>query len=244
MKKLGVNIDHIATLRQARMADYPDPVTAAAVAELAGADQITVHLREDRRHIQDRDVFLLRSTIQSRMNLEMTLDPEIVDIALKVVPDEVCVVPERRQEVTTEGGLDVIADFGRLKKTVSRMKDKGILVSIFIDPDLKQLEAATRSGAGYVELHTGRYANAATGEARSAELARLIEAAEFAAGAGLVVNAGHGLDYFNTYDVAVIPEIETLNIGHSIIAKAVLVGLDRAVRDMKDILLRAETTRQ
>jgi pyridoxine 5-phosphate synthase len=239
MKKLGVNIDHIATLRQARLADYPDPVAAAAIAELAGADGITVHLREDRRHIQDRDVYLLRSIIQSRMNLEMTLDPEIVEIALKVVPDEVCIVPERRQEVTTEGGLDVLKDFNRLKAAVKRLHEKGIVVSIFIDPDVKQIEAAARSGAEYIELHTGDYANAATDKDRLAELSKLCEAAEFAANSGLKVNAGHGLDYFNTFEVAAIPQIETLNIGHSIVARAVLVGLDRAVRDMKDILLRA-----
>lgn len=243
MKKLGVNIDHIATIRQARLAEYPDPVAAAAIAEMAGADGITVHLREDRRHIQDRDVYLLRSTIQSRMNLEMTLNPEIVEIALKVVPDEVCIVPERRQEVTTEGGLDAIADFDRLKDAVKRLHEKGIIASIFIDPDVKQIEAAARSGAEYIELHTGNYANAATDKDRLVELSKLCEAAGFAANSGLKVNAGHGLDYFNTFEVAAIPQIETLNIGHSIIARAVMVGLDRAVRDMKDILLRAEDDR-
>lgn len=240
MKKLGVNIDHVATVRQARMAAYPDPVAAAALAETAGADQITVHLREDRRHIQDRDVAILRQTVKSRMNLEMTLDPEIVGIALKTRPDEVCIVPERRQEVTTEGGLDAVRDFDKLKAAVTKLNEAGVVVSVFIDPDFKQIEASANSGAQYVELHTGTYANAETGARQAEELDRLRKAAAFAASKGLGVNAGHGLDYRNAYDVALIPEIETFNIGHSIIARAVMVGLDRAVRDMKDIILRAE----
>jgi pyridoxine 5-phosphate synthase len=236
---LTVNVDHVATVRQARKADEPDPVHAAVLAELGGADGITVHLREDRRHIQDRDVELLRRTAKVPLNLEMGLAPEILAIALRLRPDWVTLVPEKRQELTTEGGLDVRSDVARIRKAAKRLKDRGIVVSLFVDPDRAQLEASAEAGADAVELHTGAYANA-RGKERERALAVLREAAAFARGQhGLGVHAGHGLTYGNVMPVAAIPEVSDLAIGHSIVARAVLVGMERAVREMKELMLRA-----
>lgn len=235
MPKLGVNIDHVATLRQARRAKEPDPVAAAVIAELAGADGITVHLREDRRHIQDRDVYLLRQTIKTRLNLEMAQDEEIIKIALDVKPDSVCIVPEKRKELTTEGGLDVISSALTLKRIIPQFKAKGIIVSLFINPDPGQVKAAREVEADSVELHTGSYANASLKD-RKQELAKLKKTGEVAIKTGLKLNAGHGLDYQNVVPVARLPGIEDLNIGHSIISRAVLVGLERAVREMKALI--------
>jgi len=228
--RLHVNIDHIATLRQARGTSYPDPVWAATLCELAGADGITCHLREDRRHIQDRDLELLRKTVRTFLNLEMAATAEMVAIARKIRPDIVTLVPEKRAERTTEGGLDVAATSG-LRETVTALQDDGILVSLFIDPVAAQVRAAAATGAKRIELHTGHYCEA-KGEAEEAELERLAQAAEEGIALGLYVAAGHGLDYPNVEAVALIPGIEELNIGHAIISRAVLVGLDRAVRDM------------
>jgi pyridoxine 5-phosphate synthase len=228
MLKLGVNIDHIATLRQARYkagVGEPDPVLAAREVELAGAHGITVHLREDRRHIQDRDVRRLRQKIRTRLNLEMADVPEIVAIAVKIRPDEVCLVPEKRAEVTTEGGLNVTGK--SLPRTIARLKRAGIAVSLFIDPHPKQVRAAADVGAEFIELHTGAYALRKAGE-----LKRLIAAAELAHELGLRVNAGHGLNYQNTSDILSVPYLETLNTGHAIVARAVFVGLRQAVREM------------
>lgn len=236
--KLGVNIDHVATLRQARRAAYPDPVTAAAVAELAGADQITVHLREDRRHIQDRDLSLLRQTVQTRLNLEMAATAEMVQIAFANKPDTVTLVPERRQEVTTEGGLDVVNGRDALKKVVKALRDADIEVSLFVDPDLDQIRNAHRVDAQAVELHTGTYCTARTDAERARELARVQEAARAANKLGLRVAAGHGLNYDNVRPIVAIPEITELNIGHALVARAVLVGMDRAVRDMLALMVR------
>ncbi|OHD53703.1 MAG: pyridoxine 5'-phosphate synthase [Spirochaetes bacterium GWF1_51_8] len=235
-KKLGVNIDHVATLREARKAQYPDPVEAAVIAELAGADGITIHLREDRRHIQDRDVYVLRSTVKSSLNLEMALNPDVLEIALKVMPDDVCIVPENREEVTTEGGLDAAANMDKLREFIPALRDKRIAVSLFIDPDPRQVEASKAAGADYIEIHTGRYADAKSESERLAELEKIRNAAGFAQSLGLRVNAGHGLHYLNTAAVCAIPQIETLNIGHSIISRAVYVGLDRAIRDMLGVM--------
>jgi pyridoxine 5-phosphate synthase len=230
--RLGVNVDHVATLRQARGATYPDPVTAAALAELGGAEQITVHLREDRRHIVDRDVEILRKTVKGVLNLEMAGTPEMVGIARALRPDLSTLVPERRQELTTEGGLDVAGAEAALAAPVRALHEAGIEVSLFVDPDPAQLEASRRVGAERVELHTGRYCDAPAGRDRDREFARLVDAARAARGLGLKVAAGHGLHYDNVAQVAAIPEIEELNIGHSIVARAVFVGLERAVRDM------------
>jgi pyridoxine 5-phosphate synthase len=238
---LGVNIDHVATLRQARRAAEPDPVWAAALSELAGADGITVHLREDRRHIQDRDVRLLRGTVRCKLNLEMAAAEEIVAIALDVRPDQATLVPERRQELTTEGGLDVLRAGPELPAAVERLRAAGIGANLFVDPDPAQVEAAARMGASGIELHTGRYSQcrgAAAGEA-PARLAEIQCAAAAAANLDLFVAAGHGLDYANVSAVAATPEIEELNIGHSIISRAVLVGLERAVREMKILMSAA-----
>jgi pyridoxine 5-phosphate synthase len=230
---LGVNIDHVATLRQARRARYPDPLYAALLAEEAGADSITLHLREDRRHIQDRDVTMMREALQTRMNLEMAVTEEMIRIAQKVLPQDCCLVPESRQEVTTEGGLNVAGQGARVGDAVKALGTAGIRVSLFIDPDLAQIEAAQRAGAPVIELHTGAYADS-TGAARAREFERLLGAAKFAARLGLVVNAGHGLNYQNVEPIAAIPEIVELNIGHAIVARAVFDGLAKAVRDMKE----------
>ncbi len=239
MVRLHVNIDHVATLRQVRRAKFPDPVAAAALVELAGGDGITVHLREDRRHIQDRDLRLLRQTVKTFLNMEMATTDEMLGIALEVMPDGVCLVPESRQELTTEGGLDVLKHFERVAQVSRRLEEAGIYVSLFIDPDLKQIEAASRTGASFIEIHTGKYANAANAGEREAFLNGIREAAQGARQLGLRVNAGHGLDYHNTAPVAALEGIEELNIGHAIVSRAVLVGMDRAVRDMKAIIEKA-----
>lgn len=235
---LGVNIDHIATLRNARGVAYPEPVQAAAIAEQAGADGITVHLREDRRHITDRDVRLLAETIQTRMNLEMAMTDEMVAIAIATKPAYVCLVPEKREELTTEGGLDVAGQIERSRDVVAKLNDVGILVSLFIDADERQIEAAREVNAPYIELHTGHYAET-QGHAQNQALQQLQHAATFADKLGLVVNAGHGLHYHNTQAIAAIPEIYELNIGHAIIGRAVFSGLHNAVAEMKQIIERA-----
>lgn len=230
--RLGVNVDHVATIRQARETRYPDPVTAAAIAELAGADQITVHLREDRRHIQDRDLRILRETLQTRMNLEMAATDEMLAIALDLQPESVTLVPERREERTTEGGLDASRHHDHLARYCDALMAADIATSLFIDPDPVQIEAASALGVDIVELQTGDYAEAEDEEAREAELERLEIAASQAAAASLVVAAGHGLDYVNVRDVVAITEIEELNIGHSIVARSIFVGFDQAIREM------------
>lgn len=235
--KLGVNIDHAATLRQARGVDYPDLAQIAALAEKAGAHGITLHLREDRRHIQDADVYRLRKTLATRMNLEMANNPDVVRVALEVVPDEVCLVPERRQELTTEGGLDAAGQLEALRPTVRALAAQGTQVSLFIAPDRRQLDAAAALGAPYVELHTGAYANA-TGDALKRELDALHEAAAYGATLGLKVNAGHGLTMDNVKPLLDIPNLDTLNIGHSIVAHALFVGMEQAVRDMLAAIAR------
>lgn len=235
---LGVNIDHIATLRNARGVAYPDPVYAAAVAEQAGADGITVHLREDRRHITDRDVELLAQTIQTRMNLEMAMTDEMVAIAKRIKPAYVCLVPEKRQELTTEGGLDVAGQLSRTRDAVAALSESGIQVSLFVDADTRQLEAAREVGAPLVELHTGHYAEV-SGQAQREALTLLQKSARDAAALGLTVNAGHGLHYHNTAAIAAIPELYELNIGHAIIARSVWSGLAQAVQEMKQILQQA-----
>ncbi len=239
MPRLGVNIDHVATLRQARGGREPDPVWAAVQAELGGADGITIHLREDRRHIQDRDLRLLRETVQTRLNLEMSVEPAIVAIALEIRPDQVTLVPERRAELTTEGGLDVIGQRVRVSEAVARLTGAGLEVSLFIDPEPAQVEAAHQLGAAAVELHTGRYADAAHPADRARELAALTSAGATAVAAGLALHAGHGLNYQNVGPVAVIPSMAELNIGHSIVARAVFTGMERAVHDMKMCLIHA-----
>ncbi len=240
MIRLGVNIDHVATVRQARKTVEPDPVAAASIAEMAGAEGITVHLREDRRHMQDRDIKILRKTIRTSLNLEMAVCEEIVQIAEEIIPDYACLVPEKREEVTTEGGLDVVGGFARIKEVVSRLNAKGVKVSLFIDPVLEQIEASAKAGAQYVELHTGTYAECWGNEEKTGkELDKLIKGAAFAKSKGLRVNGGHGLTYQNVKPVAAISEMEELNIGHSIISRAVLVGLDRAVREMRDLMVEA-----
>ena len=235
---LGVNIDHIATVRNARGTVYPDPLRAALLAEQAGADNITLHLREDRRHIQDRDVHALRPLLQTRMNLEMGMTSEMLDIAVGVRPQDCCLVPEKRQEITTEGGLEVAGDLDRVTAAVKKLSAAGIRVALFIAPDLAQIEAARRSGAPVIELHTGTYADA-TGSAQARELERLSTAAKRAASLGLEVHAGHGLTYNNVTPVAGIAEIVELNIGHCIVARAIFVGLEKAVRDMKALMIGA-----
>jgi pyridoxine 5-phosphate synthase len=239
MIRLGVNIDHVATVRQARRANEPDPVAAAVLAVLGGADGITVHLREDRRHIQDRDVQLLRPVVSHRLNLEMAATPAIVDIACEVRPDEATLVPERREELTTEGGLDVVAHRDAVGRAVERLRSAGIEVSLFIDPDRRQIDTARQLGARAVELQTARYSEARTAAEADRELAVLKEAAAAAAGHGLQVHLGHGLDYTNVRPVVRIPHVEELNIGHSIVSRAVLVGIERAVREMKHVIADA-----
>ncbi|EYU15787.1 pyridoxine 5'-phosphate synthase [Photorhabdus aegyptia] len=236
---LGVNIDHIATVRNARGTNYPDPVQAAFVAEQAGADGITIHLREDRRHITDRDVELLKKTIQTRMNLEMAVTDEMVDIACRIKPEFCCLVPEKRQEVTTEGGLDVIGQKDKVAAAVKRLSDAGILVSLFIDAEHRQIDAASEVGAPFIEIHTGAYADAKNEVEQEKEFHRIKEAATYAANKGLTVNAGHGLTYHNVQRIAALPEIYELNIGHAIIGRAVFSGLTAAVADMKTQMRKA-----
>ncbi|MDJ0687698.1 MAG: pyridoxine 5'-phosphate synthase [Xenococcaceae cyanobacterium MO_188.B32] len=233
MLTLGVNIDHVATIRQARRTVEPDPVAAAVLAELAGADGITVHLREDRRHIQDRDVRLLRQTVRTHLNLEMAPTEEMVNIALEIKPDYVTLVPEKREEVTTEGGIDIVSNFDRFSEVVKQLQGAGIPVSWFIDAEETQIEAAAKTEAKFIELHTGKYAEAKDEASKQQELTILTKGAEQAIATGLRVNAGHGLTYWNVYPVACIPGMEELNIGHTIISRAVLVGMKRAVREMK-----------
>ena len=236
---LGLNVDHIATLREARGTNYPDPVHASSVAEHAGADGITIHLREDRRHIQDRDVYLLKQTLQTRMNLEMAVTEEMLAIACEVKPVFCCLVPEKREELTTEGGLDVAGQLDKISTAVARLSAAGIQTSLFIDADIKQIDAAVAAKAPYIEIHTGHYADALTEQEQNAELARLTQGIQYAHENGLKVNAGHGLNYFNVKPVAAIKEIIELNIGHAIIARAAIDGLDKAVRDMKRLMLEA-----
>jgi len=235
---LGVNIDHVATLRQARGGRSPDPLLAALVAEQSGADSITLHLREDRRHIQDRDVVALRAALKTRMNLELAATEEMLGIAVRVLPQDACLVPEKRTELTTEGGLDVAGQRAAIRAACARLAGAGIRVSLFIDPDPAQVEAAAGAGAAAVELHTGAYAEA-EGPARGRELARLADAARRAAAAGLVVHAGHGLDYHNVQPVAALPELAELNIGHAIVARAVTAGIGAAVAEMKRLMREA-----
>lgn len=235
---LGLNIDHVATLRQARRGKEPDPLQAALMAEMAGADSITLHLREDRRHIQDFDVRTLKGLLKTRMNLEMAVTDEMVRIAGEVRPEDCCFVPEKRQEITTEGGLDVVAQEARMKEATAKLVGHGVRVSLFIDPETRQVEAAARIGAPAIELHTGAYAEA-TGAAKATELERLVKCARLGAGLGLEVHAGHGLNYHNVQPVAGIREIVELNIGHAIVSRAVFDGLAAAVRDMKALMTAA-----
>lgn len=236
---LGVNIDHVATIRQARGTRYPEPVQAALVAEQAGADGITLHLREDRRHIQDRDVEMLIGMLQSRMNLEMAVTEEMLTIASRIKPHDCCLVPERREELTTEGGLDVAGQPDKMKDACTRLADAGVRVSLFIDAEKTQLEAAVECGAPVVEIHTGHYADAPLGKARDAQLQKIIHAVEYGESLGLQVNAGHGLDYHNVQPIAAIPGIKELNIGHSVIARAVFYGMYDAVAELKAIMVEA-----
>ncbi len=236
MPRLGVNIDHIATVRQARGVTYPDPVTAAGMAELAGADGIVCHLREDRRHIQDRDLRILREVVQTRLNLEMAATEEMIRIALATQPDIVTLVPEKREELTTEGGLDVIKSFSSLKKAIQRLHRGGIPVSLFVDAQRDQIKASEDIGASVIEVHTGHYCEAKTSSQEDEELKKILDAVAEASHRSLRIAAGHGLNYVNVRRVAEIKEIEELNIGHSIIARAVLVGLDRAVREMIELI--------
>ena len=238
---LGINIDHVATLRNARGASYPSPLEAALVAETNGADAITLHLREDRRHIKDADVFAIRQAIKTRMNLEMAMTEEMLANALQVMPEDVCIVPEKRTEVTTEGGLDVAGQPEKVRDYVARLHAAGIRVSLFIDADRAQIQAAYDGGARVIELHTGAYADAPTPAARAAELAKIREAAAFADGLGITVNAGHGLTVQNVGAIAQIKQIVELNIGHSIIAQAVFLGLPDAIRQMKEAMFRARS---
>jgi pyridoxine 5-phosphate synthase len=230
---LGVNIDHVATIRQARRTVEPDPVAAAVLAELGGADGITVHLREDRRHIQDRDVRVLRQTVRTHLNLEMAPTEEMVAIALAIKPDYVTLVPEKREEVTTEGGIDVVGNFDRFAKVVGQLQGADIPVSWFIDAEEAQITAAAKTGAKFIEIHTGKYAEAEDEATRNQELAIISKGCEQAIASGLRVNAGHGLTYWNVYAIACIPGMEELNIGHTIVSRAVLVGMERAVKEMK-----------
>lgn len=236
---LGVNIDYVATLRQARLTRYPEPVQAALIAEQAGADGITAHLREDRRHIQERDIRLLREMIHTRLNLEMAVTDEMVALARDVRPQACCLVPERREELTTEGGLDVLSSFDQIQAACESLAECGTQVSLFIDPEVAQIDAAQRVGAPVIELHTGRYADAENAENRFEEFERLRQAAGYAHRAGLQVNAGHGLHYANVETICRIPEIVELNIGHAIIARALFCGLEKAVREMKQIMRKA-----
>ncbi|WP_136807599.1 pyridoxine 5'-phosphate synthase [Desulfosediminicola flagellatus] len=240
MPQLAINVDHVATVRQARGTTEPDPVTAAGICELAGASGIVVHLREDRRHIQDRDVQLLRQTIKTRMNLEMGATKEMIGIAQNLVPDMVTLVPEKRQELTTEGGLDVVGQQKKITKAIEKLSQKNIPVSLFVDPDIEQIAASRQAGATFVEIHTGRYSDALSDEERDLEFTLIEEAAQEAFQMGLRVNAGHGLDYINTARVAALDTIEELSIGHAVISRAVFVGLDQAVREMLAIVQQAK----
>lgn len=233
---LGVNIDHVATLRNARGTRYPDPVHAAEIAERAGADGITIHLREDRRHVQDRDVRILRETLQTRMNLEMAVTDEMLEIALHTQPEFVCLVPEKREELTTEGGLDVLGQLEKVKVATEKLTAAGIKVSLFIDADREQIDAAKACGAPFIELHTGHYAEASNETEQQNELKKIAAAAAYASNLGITVNAGHGLTYHNVAAIAAIPEIYELNIGHAIVGRAVFDGLSKAVADMKAIM--------
>ncbi|MFH0813686.1 MAG: pyridoxine 5'-phosphate synthase [Pseudomonadota bacterium] len=232
MAKLAVNVDHVATIREARKGNEPDPVTAAFLAELAGCDGIIVHLREDRRHINDRDVELLRKTVKTKLNLEMAAIDEIVEIALKIMPDRCTLVPEKRAELTTEGGLDILGHFSEIREAIAKLHSGGIGVSVFVDPNPEQIRAAKKIEADYIEIHTGIYSNAKIEGESDRELKKILESAQLASQLGLGVFAGHGLDYHNIQRLTVIPEIEEFSIGHSIIARAVLVGIERAVREM------------
>jgi pyridoxine 5-phosphate synthase len=238
---LGVNIDHVATLRQARGTRYPDPVQAAITAEQAGADSVTLHLREDRRHIQERDVDMLSDLLQTRMNLEMAVTAEMLTIAERIRPQDCCLVPERREELTTEGGLDVAGQVMRIKEACARLEAAGVRVSLFIDADTAQVAAAAETGAPCIEIHTGHYADAADGDARHAQLARIVEAVRAGVDAGLRVHAGHGLHYHNVKAIAALPDIRELNIGHAIVARALFTGLREAVAEMKRLMLEART---
>ena len=233
---LGVNIDHVATLRQSRGTVYPEPLQAALVAEQAGADAITLHLREDRRHIQERDVEIFKDALQTRMNLEMAVTDEMLSFAEKIKPADCCLVPEKREELTTEGGLDVAGQMLRMKEACSRLADREIRVSLFIDAEKNQIEAAAESGAPVIEIHTGHFADAETDAEKEEEYQRIVEAVEFADSLGLHVNAGHGLHYHNVKEIAAIPLIQELNIGHSIIARSIFTGLDAAVKEMKALM--------
>jgi pyridoxine 5-phosphate synthase len=239
---LGVNIDHIATLRNARGTCYPEPAHLAAIAETAGADGITIHLREDRRHINDRDVAVLAQTLQTRMNLEMAVTDEMVNIAILTKPAFVCLVPEKREELTTEGGLDVAGSFKKIASAVDRLNAVGIQVSLFIDPENAQIDAAVKTGAAYIELHTGQYSDAHDDHEEMRELKRIKRAAKYASKAGIKVNAGHGLNYHNVKPIAAIPEIIELNIGHAIVARAVVDGFASAVTEMKRLMIEGRNT--
>jgi pyridoxine 5-phosphate synthase len=239
MIELGVNIDHVATLRQARGTTYPSPVDAAMVAESAGADAITLHLREDRRHIQDRDVEILRDLLATRMNLESAVTDEMIDFALRIKPQDVCLVPERREELTTEGGLDVVRHFDQVKRACHRLADAGIRVSLFINADYAQIDASVKAGAPAIEIHTGSYADAQTAGQQQSELERIRAAVTKGISQGLKVNAGHGLHYHNVQPIAAISGVSELNIGHAIVAHALFVGLEQAVREMKKLMVEA-----
>jgi len=238
---LGVNIDHVATLRQARHTRYPDPIEAVFAAEKGGADGITVHLREDRRHIQERDVELIHGLLLTRLNLEMAVTEAMIAYAEKIKPTYCCFVPEKREELTTEGGLDILSQEAKVEEACTQLKHAGIAVSLFIDPEIKQIEAALRCEAPIIEIHTGAYAEAKTAQDKEKELRRIIKAAQFAEQAGLIVNAGHGLNYQNVKPIAAIPQINELNIGHGLIAQAIFTGLETAVREMKRLMIEART---
>ncbi len=240
--RLGVNIDHIATIREARKTNEPDPVAAALIAEMAGADGITVHLRGDRRHIQERDVRLLREIIKTRLNIEMAATAEAIKLATSIKPDTVTLVPERREEVTTEGGLDVALNASHLERSIGQLLETGIAVSLFIDPDLDQVKACQKAGANKIEINTGKYSDARSGDLLDAELEKIQNAAQLGKRIGFQIFGGHGLNYHNVSRIVAIEEIEELNIGHNIIARAALVGLDRAVREMKALLVRSGMT--
>ena len=237
--ELGVNIDHVATLRQARGTNYPDPIEAALIAESAGADAITLHLREDRRHIQDRDVEILRDRLTTRMNLESAVTDEMIGIALRIKPHDICLVPERREELTTEGGLDVVKHFDQVQRACQKLAQAGIRVSLFINADPQQIDAAARAGAPVIEIHTGGFADAHTPQVQAEQFAAIQKAVALGIDLGLKVNAGHGLHYDNVQTIAAIPEISELNIGHAIVARAIFVGFKQAVQEMKQLMLEA-----